>query len=104
MFERIGPAFLRRAIRRRQARVFGIDTRDHGPRRLAAHVGFVFQDPEAQGGCAIRRRRHRVRTFEQAGLPRIEMPRSGRGARFAGIAARSRDIATLSGGERQRAR
>ena len=86
-----------------EARVFGIDTRDHGPRRLAEHVGFVFQDPEAQ---AVARFVEDDIAFglEQAGLPRIEMrKRVEEVLDLLGIAAlRSRDIATLSGGERQR--
>lgn len=31
-----------------RARVAGLDTREHGPGDLAAHVGSVFQDPETQ--------------------------------------------------------
>ena len=55
-----------------EVRVFGYDTRLHGPRTMSAHVGFVFQDPESQSVARI------VEDdiafgLEQAGLPRFEM-------------------------------
>ncbi|MCC6703751.1 MAG: ATP-binding cassette domain-containing protein [Thermomicrobiales bacterium] len=83
--------------------VFGIDTRDHGPRHLSSRVGFVFQDPEAQ---AVTRIVEDDVAFglEQAGLPRYEMrKRIEEVLDLLGIAElRARDITTLSGGERQR--
>jgi energy-coupling factor transport system ATP-binding protein len=86
-----------------QASVFGIDTREHGPRHLAGHVGFVFQDPEAQ---AVARIVEDDIAFglEQASLPRYEMrKRVEEVLDLLGIAhLRARDITTLSGGERQR--
>jgi energy-coupling factor transport system ATP-binding protein len=84
-------------------RVGEADTRDHGPRELAATVGMVFQDPEAQlvtdrvedeivfglENLGVERRAMRVRLEETLDL--------------LGIAhLRGREVATLSGGERQR--
>ena len=47
--ERAGPAFLRRALGRPPAEVFGRDPVRGRPRAgMADLVGFVFQDPEAQ--------------------------------------------------------
>lgn len=85
------------------ATVFGLDTRLRGPRDLSSHVGFVFQDPEAQ---AVARYVEDDIAFglEQAGLPRHLMrKRVEEVLDLLGIAAlRQRDITTLSGGERQR--
>jgi len=86
-----------------EVRVFGYDTRLHGPRTMSAHVGFVFQDPESQSVARI------VEDdiafgLEQAGLPRFEMrKRVEEVLDLLGIAPlRDRDITSLSGGERQR--
>jgi energy-coupling factor transport system ATP-binding protein len=86
-----------------QASVFGLDTRLHGPRRLSTHVGFVFQDPEAQSVARI------VEDdiafgLEQRGVERSLMrKRVEEVLDLLGIAGlRRRDVTTLSGGERQR--
>lgn len=85
------------------ARVGGIDTRQFGPRTLSRHVGFVFQDPEAQAVAEI------VEDdiafgLEQAGMARLTMrKRVEEVLDLLGIAhLRGRRLATLSGGERQR--
>lgn len=83
--------------------VGGLDTRRHGPRDLAATVGFVFQDPEAQ---LVTTRVEDEIAFgpEQFGMPRAEMRvRVEESLDLVGIAhLRHRDVVTLSGGERQR--
>ena len=85
------------------ARVGGIDTRHFGPRTLSRHVGFVFQDPEAQAVAEF------VEDdiafgLEQAGMARLTMrKRVEEVLDLLGIAElRRRRLATLSGGERQR--
>jgi energy-coupling factor transport system ATP-binding protein len=86
-----------------EARVSGLDTREHGPAELAAHVGTLFQDPE---------------TEVILGTPRAELafPLENRGFRGASIARAVEETAlalgiealldrrceTLSGGELQR--
>lgn len=86
-----------------QALIFGRDTRSHGPRELAALVGTVFQDPEAQ--CVTDTVEDElVFGMEQSGVPRTEMRR-----RVVEVSERlgigqllGRALTTLSGGERQR--
>lgn len=83
--------------------VAGRDTRRTGPRDLAAHVGFVFQDPEAQ---LVTTRVEDEIAFgpEQFGMePRRMRVRVEEALDLVGIAhLRHRETATLSGGERQR--
>lgn len=83
--------------------VDGRDTRRHGPRELAASVGFVFQDPEAQ---LVTTRVVDEIAFgpEQFGMDRTTLRvRVEESLDLVGIAhLRDREIATLSGGERQR--
>ena len=83
--------------------VAGRDTRVTGPRDLAAHVGFVFQDPEAQ---LVTTRVEDEIAFgpEQFGMdPRRMRVRVEEALDLLGIAhLRHRETATLSGGERQR--
>lgn len=83
--------------------VAGHDTRRDGPRTLSRHVGFVFQDPEAQ---LVTNRVEDELAFgmEQRGvLPLTMRKRVEEVLDLLGIAGlRGREIATLSGGERQR--
>ena len=85
------------------ALVFGQDVTRTTTRRLARHVGFVFQDPELQ---AVQSRVERDVAFglENLGVPPAEMrERVDDALDECGIAAlRGRIVATLSGGERQR--
>ena len=86
-----------------QAMVMGHDTRLAGPRVLSRHVGFVFQDPEAQ---LVTTRVDDELAFgmEQLAVPPLTMrKRVEEVLDLLGIAhLRHRDVATLSGGERQR--
>ncbi|MDQ3411557.1 MAG: energy-coupling factor ABC transporter ATP-binding protein [Chloroflexota bacterium] len=86
-----------------QALVAGLDTREHGPRVLSQHVGFVFQDPEAQ---LVTTRVDDELAFgmEQRGVPPLTMrKRVEEVLDLLGIAdLRQREVTTLSGGERQR--
>ncbi len=86
-----------------QALVAGLDTRQAGPRTLSQHVGFVFQDPEAQ---LVTTRVDDELAFglEQLGVPALTMrKRVEEVLDLLGIAAlRDRDVSTLSGGEQQR--
>lgn len=84
-------------------RVAGLDTRDRSPRDLAAAVGFVFQDPEAQM-LTDRVDDEIAFGMEQAGVPRPVMrKRVEEALDLLGIGhLRERAPATLSGGERQR--
>ncbi len=83
--------------------VCGLDTRDHPPRQLGAHIGFVFQHPDAQfvledveaelafglENLGLQRQLMRKRieeVIDQVGINHL----------------RRRRIDTLSGGERQR--
>src|SRR5947209_8072648 len=83
--------------------VCGLDTRDHPPRQLATHVGFVFQHPDAQFVLED------VEAELAFGLENLGLPRPLMRKRVeevldqVGIAGlRHRAIRTLSGGERQR--
>ena len=84
-------------------RVGELDTRLSGPRELAAAVGFVFQDPEAQM-LTDRVDDEIAFGLEQAGIPRGTMrKRVEEALDLLGIGhLRERSPATLSGGERQR--
>ena len=84
-------------------RVNGLDTRVTPPRDLAGHVGFVFQDPEAQL-ITSRVVDDIAFSLEQLGVPITTMrKRVEEMLDLVGIAhLRDRDPATLSGGERQR--
>jgi energy-coupling factor transport system ATP-binding protein len=81
----------------------GLDTRRHPPRELGAHVGFVFQHPEAQ---FILEDVEAELAFglENLGLPRPLMRRRVEEVLDqVGITdLRGRRISSLSGGERQR--
>ncbi len=83
--------------------VAGKDTRRTPPRGLAAEVGFVFQDPEAQ---LVTTRVDDEIAFgmEQLGVERATMRRRvDEALALLGIEhLRRRDVATLSGGERQK--
>ena len=70
---------------------------------MSRHVGFVFQDPEAQQ-IAARVDDELAFGLEQHGVPPVTMrKRVEEVLDLLGIAAlRHRDVATLSGGERQR--
>lgn len=86
-----------------QVLVLGHDTRQAGTRVLSQHVGFVFQDPEAQ---LVTTRVDDELAFgmEQLAVPPLTMrKRVEEVLDLLGIAhLRHRDVATLSGGERQR--
>ena len=96
------PHFHGGSIRGRAA-VCGLDVLATPTRRLARHVGFVFQEPEAgfvRGTVA-----REVAFFpENLGLPRPSIrQRVDEALELAGIGAlAARRLATLSGGERQR--
>jgi energy-coupling factor transporter ATP-binding protein EcfA2 len=84
-------------------RVGEIDTRAVAPRDLARHVGFVFQDPEAQM-LTDRVDDEIAFGLEQQGVPRSTMrKRVEEMLDLMGLAhLRDRSPSTLSGGERQR--
>ncbi len=84
-------------------RIGALDTRLHGPRDLAAHVGFVFQDPEAQM-LTDRVEDDIVLALEHQGYERRAMRvRLEECLDLLGIGhLRQRDPHDLSGGERQR--
>lgn len=83
--------------------VAGLDVLRTPTRVLARHVGFVFQDPEAQllGGTV---EREVAFGLENLAVPRAQMrARVEEALAVCGIEAlRGRAVATLSGGERQR--
>ncbi len=83
--------------------VCGDSTRGNGPGRMSRHVGFVFQDPEAQV-LASRVDEDIAFALEQRGIPVGTMrKRVEELLDLLSIAhLRDRDPATLSGGERQR--
>lgn len=83
--------------------VNGINTRTAAPRDLARHVGFVFQDPEAQL-LTSRVVDDIAFSMEQLGIPPTTMrKRVEEMLDLVGIPhLRDRDPSTLSGGERQR--
>ena len=83
--------------------VAGLDTREHGPRRMSRTVGFVFQDPDAQH-VAPTVEDELAFGMEQHGWPREKMvQRIERTLDQLSLRhLRGRSIATLSGGERQR--
>jgi energy-coupling factor transporter ATP-binding protein EcfA2 len=81
----------------------GLDSREHPPRELGAHVGFVFQHPEAQFVLED------VEAELAFGLENLDLPRPLMRKRIEEVIdqvgvhhLRHRQIATLSGGERQR--
>lgn len=78
-------------------------TRTHGPNRLSEHVGFVFQDPEAQV-LGSRVDEDIAFALEQRGIAEGTMrKRVEELLDLLSIASlRHRDPSTLSGGERQR--
>jgi energy-coupling factor transporter ATP-binding protein EcfA2 len=83
--------------------VGGLDTRDHPPRELATHVGFVFQHPDAQFVLED------VEAELAFGLENLGLSRPLMRKRVEEVidqvginALRRRRIDTLSGGERQR--
>jgi energy-coupling factor transport system ATP-binding protein len=83
--------------------VAGHDVFTTPTRRLARHVGFVFQDPELQFVYGTVEREVAF-GLENAGLPRDQM-RSRIDSALAQVGAldlAQRDVHTLSGGERQR--
>jgi energy-coupling factor transporter ATP-binding protein EcfA2 len=83
--------------------VAGHNTKDAGPRELSAHVGFVFQDPEAQF-VVDRVEDELVFGMENFGLPPATMRlRVEEALDQLGIAhLRNARVSTLSGGEKQR--
>ncbi len=83
--------------------VEGLDTRQYGPRVLSRSVGFVFQDPDAQG-VASTVEEDIAFALEQVGVARpIMRKRVEEMLDLFGLAdLRKREIASLSGGERQR--
>ena len=83
--------------------VAGMNTRTTPPRELSAHVGFVFQDPDAQFVVDIVEDELAF-AMENAGLPHTIMRRRIEEALDQVEIAhlRHRVIGTLSGGERQR--
>src|SRR5213080_1468068 len=83
--------------------VCGLDTRDHPPRQLATHVGFVFQHPDAQFVLED------VEAELAFGLENLGLSRPMMRKRVEEVIdqvginpLRRRRIDTLSGGERQR--
>ena len=83
--------------------VCGLDTREHPPRQLGIHIGFVFQHPEAQFVLED------VEAELAFGLENLGLSRSLMRKRVEEVidqvginALRRRRIDTLSGGERQR--
>jgi energy-coupling factor transporter ATP-binding protein EcfA2 len=83
--------------------VCGLDTREHPPRQLGIHIGFVFQHPEAQFVLED------VEAELAFGLENLGLARSLMRKRVEEVIdqvginpLRRRRIATLSGGERQR--
>jgi len=86
-----------------RVRVAGRDTRETPPRALAAEVGFVFQDPEAQF-VTTRVDDEIAFGMEQLGVaPATMRRRVDETLERLGIGAlRCREVSTLSGGERQK--
>jgi len=86
-----------------RVRVNGLDTRDHTPADLAAHAGFVFQEPEAQF-VTERVEDELAFAMENMGVPLLTMrKRVEEVLDLLGIAdLRGRTVASLSGGEQQR--
>ncbi len=86
-----------------QVRVDGLDPIALGPQVMSRHVGFVFQDPEAQ--FVVESVEDEIAfALENAGMPREEMRRRVEKAleQTALGPFRARKISTLSGGEQQR--
>lgn len=84
-------------------RVNGLDPVQLSPQIMSRHVGFVFQDPEAQ--FVVDRVEDEVAfALENAAIPPQEMDaRVGQALRLLELEAlRTRRLETLSGGERQR--
>jgi energy-coupling factor transport system ATP-binding protein len=83
--------------------VDGRDTREHDPRQLAASVGFVFQDPEAQMVVEVVED-ELVFGMENLGVAPVVMRRRVEEVldQLEIAHLRRRRLATLSGGERQR--
>jgi energy-coupling factor transport system ATP-binding protein len=83
--------------------VCGLDTREHPPRQLGTHIGFVFQHPDSQFVLED------VEAELAFGLENLGLPRPLMRKRVEEVidqvginALRRRRIDTLSGGERQR--
>lgn len=88
---------------RGQVRVAGLDPIALGPRQMSPHVGFVFQDPEAQ--CVVEQVEDELAfAMENFGLaPLLMRKRVEEMLDQLSIAhLRRRRMSTLSGGERQR--
>ncbi|HJW83731.1 MAG TPA: ABC transporter ATP-binding protein [Anaerolineae bacterium] len=83
--------------------VNGLDTRRHAPADLAAHVGFVFQEPETQF-VTERVEDELAFAMENLGVPPLTMrKRVEEVLDLLGIAhLRRRTVSSLSGGEQQR--
>jgi energy-coupling factor transport system ATP-binding protein len=86
-----------------RVRVNGLDPIQLGPQHLSQHVGFVFQDPEAQFVMDVVEDEIAF-ALENAALPRQDLRvRVEEVLDLLGLAAlRNRKLETLSGGERQR--
>jgi energy-coupling factor transport system ATP-binding protein len=85
------------------AEVCGRDVITTPTRMLAAHVGFVFQDPELQAVYPSVERDVAFGLENTGTAPAVMLRRVGDALERAGIAhLRGRAVATLSGGERQR--
>ncbi|HEX6349604.1 MAG TPA: ATP-binding cassette domain-containing protein [Candidatus Dormibacteraeota bacterium] len=85
------------------ATVAGLDVLHTPTRRLARHVGFVFQDPERQAVYSTVEREVAF-GLENLAVPSADMPARVEAAlaRAGASHLRERRLATLSGGERQR--
>ena len=77
--------------------VNGLDTVDSSPEQIAAHVGSVFQDVDAQMVASM------VEDELLFGLDNFSVPRVAEALEQTGISAlRHRDLDTLSGGQKQK--
>jgi energy-coupling factor transporter ATP-binding protein EcfA2 len=85
------------------ATICGLDLVRTPTRRLARHVGFVFQDPERQSVYGLVEREVAFGLENSAVSPAAMPDRVDRAlARAGALHLRGRRLATLSGGERQR--
>jgi len=88
---------------RGQVRVAGLDPVALGPRQMSQHVGFVFQDPEAQ--CVVEQVEEELAFgMENFGLPPLLMRKRVEEVldQLSIAHLRGRRVSSLSGGERQR--